>query len=65
MVWLACFLELLKFLEFLSSPLGRSTLLWTSLYFCLQAMGVDVFWAAMLPVFPAFHLYWSLERSGN
>jgi hypothetical protein len=66
MIWLAGFLEFLKFLEFLTSSSGLTIALWLSLYSCLlQISHLESLLAASLALLPALHLYYLLERSNQ
>ncbi|MBD0269830.1 MAG: hypothetical protein ICV77_16245 [Cyanobacteria bacterium Co-bin8] len=62
MVWLAALLEILAFLEFLTSALGLSLVLWSGLYYGLSlGLQLDLMQAATLAGVVALILYFSLE----
>jgi hypothetical protein len=62
MVWLAALLEFLAFLEFLTSALGVSLLLWCSLYYGLsQGLQLDLLQSASLAGVVALNFYLRLR----
>lgn len=66
MGWLLALLEVLKFLEFLTSPIGVTASFWLSLYWLLvQGFEMNGLLAALLPGFVAIDLYFSLRQLGD
>ncbi|MBD0335081.1 MAG: hypothetical protein ICV62_06310 [Cyanobacteria bacterium Co-bin13] len=62
MVWLAALLEILAFLEFLSSALGLSLMLWCSLYYGLsQGLQLELTQSATLAAVVALNFYFRLR----
>ncbi|MBD2257524.1 hypothetical protein [Pseudanabaena sp. FACHB-2040] len=62
MVWLAALLEILAFLEFLTSALGLSLMLWSGLYYGLSlGLQLDLMQAATLAGVVALIFYFRLE----
>jgi hypothetical protein len=55
-------LSLLELLDFLTTPIGLALSLWMSFYFCLQALGLNVLIAALLPAISFIELYFLLKQ---
>lgn len=62
MVWLAALLELLEFLEFLTSPLGLALVLWSALYYGLsQGLQLELGQSSILAGLVALNFYSRLQ----
>ncbi|HEY9735950.1 MAG TPA: hypothetical protein V6D06_06690 [Trichocoleus sp.] len=62
MVLLAALLEILEFLEFLTSPLGLALLLWSGLYYGLsQGLQLELSQSSMVAGLVALNFYCRLK----
>jgi hypothetical protein len=57
-------LGILEFLDFLTTPIGLAVSLWISFYCFLQALGLNVLIAALLPAISFIELYFLLKDHG-
>ncbi|HEY9764080.1 MAG TPA: hypothetical protein V6D07_16230 [Trichocoleus sp.] len=65
MVWLAALLEILQFLEFLTSSLGLSLVLWGCLYYGLsQGLQLGLEQSGLVAGLVALNFYLRLQQDG-